>query len=83
VIGWALDPDAAESLDVHVYADGALLTSIRADRQRADIGAIYPAYGANHGFDAVIAAPGARSICVYAINVGTGANQILGCRAPQ
>ncbi|MEO5842675.1 MAG: twin-arginine translocation signal domain-containing protein [Acidimicrobiales bacterium] len=83
VMGWALDPDASQSLDVHVYADGVPLTSILADRPRADIGAIYPFYGAAHGFDAVIAAPGARQICVYAINVGAGTNQILGCRAPQ
>lgn len=83
VMGWAIDPDVTRPVDVHVYADGALLTSILADDRRADIGAIYPAYGPTHGFDATIAAPGARSICVYAINVDAGTNQILGCRAPQ
>ena len=83
VMGWAIDPDVTRSIDVHVYADGALLTSIFADRPRADIGRAYPDYGGAHGFDATIAAPGARSICVYAINVSGGTNQILGCRAPQ
>jgi hypothetical protein len=83
VMGWAIDPDVTQPVDVHVYVDGTLLTSIPADRARADIGAIYPAYGPAHGFDATIAAPGARSICAYAINVGAGTNQILGCRAPQ
>jgi hypothetical protein len=83
VAGWAIDPDVTRPIDVHVYADGALLTSLLADDPRTDIGAIYPAYGPAHGFDAIIAAPGARSICVYAINVDAGTNQLLGCRAPQ
>jgi hypothetical protein len=83
VMGWAIDPDVTRPVDVHVYADGVLLTSILADDPRADIGTIYPAYGPAHGFDATIAAPGARSICAYAINVDAGTNQILGCRAPQ
>ena len=83
VMGWAIDPDATRSIDVHVYADGAVIASIVADQPRADIGAAYPDYGAAHGFDAVVAAPGARSICVYGINVEGGTNHILGCRAPQ
>ncbi|HUP71412.1 MAG TPA: twin-arginine translocation signal domain-containing protein [Acidimicrobiales bacterium] len=83
VIGWALDPDVTRPIEIHVYADGVLLAAIAADRPRADIAAIYPAYGAAHGFDATIAAPQARSICVYAINVDAGTNQLLACRAPQ
>jgi hypothetical protein len=83
VVGWALDPDVARPIEIHVYADGALLTVVAADRPRSDIGAIFPAYGPAHGFDATIDAPQARSICVYAINVEAGTNQLIACRAPQ
>ncbi|MEC5156077.1 hypothetical protein RCH23_003485, partial [Cryobacterium sp. CAN_C3] len=48
---------------------------------RADIAAVYPAYGALHGLsEKVAAAPGAHNVCVYAINTGAGGHSLLGCR---
>ena len=83
-IGWAIDPDTRESLDVHVYA-GAAGVSFKADRDRSDVGAAYPGSGSLHGFDATVPASsaGANNVCVYAINKGAGANTLLGCRSVQ
>jgi hypothetical protein len=80
VRGWAIDPDGAGPTDVHVYGDGALVAVVRADQPRTDVAALYPDYGANHGYEAVIA-NGASNVCVYVINnTGAGSNQLLGCR---
>ncbi|MBB3678233.1 hypothetical protein [Modestobacter versicolor] len=83
VKGWALDPDTAAPVDVHIYVDGAFHSVLRADADRPDVGAAYPAAGAGHGFDtALVLAPGRHSICAFAINVlgGTTGNPPLGCR---
>lgn len=78
--GWAIDPDTASAIAVHVYVDG-VGTALTADSSRSDVGSSYPAYGANHGFGAVIPAdPGSRTVCAYGINVGLGSNVQLGCR---
>jgi hypothetical protein len=80
--GWAFDPDTpASALAVHIYVDGLLLTGATADRERTDVGATFPAAGANHGFDATIAiSSGPHQVCVYGINTGPGANPLLGCK---
>jgi hypothetical protein len=78
--GWAIDPDSAASLDVHVYVDG-VGTALQANQQRPDVGAVYPASGAAHGFSAIVpVAAGVHSVCIYAINVGPGASPPLDCR---
>lgn len=83
VEGWALDPDTATAAGVHVYVDGRYARSATADRSRPDVGARFPATGSARGYRvSVPAAPGARRVCVYALN-GTGAaapNTTLGCR---
>ncbi|MBB3678251.1 hypothetical protein FHX36_003986 [Modestobacter versicolor] len=81
--GWTLDPETPASIDVHVYLDGRLATVTTADRSRPDVADVYPAYGAAHGFSAVLPTPGAgvHSVCAFAINVGDGTtNPQLGCR---
>ena len=80
IVGWAIDGDTTDPISVHAYADGRLVASVSANELRGDVGATYPEYGAAHGFDATISAPGARSICVYGINVEAGSNSLLGCR---
>lgn len=80
VAGWALDPDTADPVDVHVYVDG-VGQSIKADRERADIGNAYPNHGSRHGFSASVpAAKGVHQVCVYALNLGPGATTTLGCQ---
>lgn len=80
IAGWAIDPDSTSSIAVHVYVSstGSALT---ADVNRPDIAAAFPAYGAAHGYSAVLAAPPGRStVCAYGINIGVGSNVLLGCR---
>ena len=55
--------------------------SIHAGNARGDLAAAFPAYGAAHGFDGTFPIQGAiNNVCAYAINVGPGENQLLGCR---
>lgn len=80
VSGWAIDPDVAVPDTVHVYVDGAA-TAVAAASPRPDINQAYPLYGPNHGYDLVAsAAAGPHLVCVYGINVGSGASSTLGCR---
>ena len=74
VVGWALDPDSTEALDIHVYVDGVFAGSRFADVPRPDVAALFPQFGANHGYDIEVpAAIGTRQITVYAIGKGGGA----------
>lgn len=80
VAGWALDPDTASSIPVHVYVDGAG-APFTADETRPDVAAAYPLHGANHGFSERMAAlKGRHNVCVYAINTGAGGHRLLGCQ---
>lgn len=80
--GWAIDPDTTAPVTLHVYANGTFLGATPAPGTRNDVGAVFPAYGPNHGFDTVMAVPGGRTqVCVFALNIGGGtANTLLGCR---
>jgi hypothetical protein len=78
VAGWAIDPQTAEPIDVHLYIDGRVVPA-RADRVREDIASAF-AFGSAHGFD--IALPldlASVTVCAYGIDVGGGVNQLLGC----
>ena len=81
--GWALDPDTAAAIAIRVYVDGHWIASFTASGNRPDIAAAYPLYGPHHGFTASVArAHGHHTVCVYAMNTGTGnANTGLGCRS--
>jgi hypothetical protein len=80
VEGWSLDPDTANSTDVHVYVDD-VATATTASFVRSDVGAAYPGYGSAHGYGVIVpAGAGAHSMCAYGINVGGGDNSLLGCR---
>jgi len=79
--GWAIDPDTADPIKVHVYVDGAFRGEFAAGQSRPDVGGAFPAYGANHGFSGTVpASSGSHQICVYALNLGWGGNQLLSCR---
>ncbi len=80
VAGWALDPDTTSPIQVHLYVDSAAL-ALTADGSRPDVAAAFPGYGSPHGFTAMLGAtPGSHRVCAYGINVGPGANSLLGCR---
>lgn len=79
VVGWTIDPMTANPIAVHVYVDGVFTTVLTANGYRPDVAAFYPAYGPNHGFDAVLGMNGgSHQICTYAI--GSAGNTALGCQ---
>jgi hypothetical protein len=79
VRGWAIDPDTAKPIDVHVYV-GASASVLTANASRPDVGAAYPLYGSAHGYQSSVPIPvGTSRLCIYAINT-SGANPLLGCR---
>ncbi len=82
ISGWAIDPDTASPIQVHVYESGKGLALVAAG-SRPDVGAAFPGYGDTHGFSGSLAVePGLRSVCAYAINgSGSGSNRLLGCRS--
>ncbi len=49
---------------------------------RPDVVAAYPGAGGRTGFTGTIAlfGPGRHTVCVFGINVGPGANVLIGCR---
>jgi hypothetical protein len=67
---------------VHVYVDGTFATAATADTTRPGLGAFFPGYGDDHGYDLVVPAPaGTRTVAVFAINTGSGTtNPYLGAR---
>lgn len=79
--GWAVDPDIASPVTMHIYVNGVGY-AVTADTNRPDIGGGLPAYGPNHGFSVDLPAPGGPvTVCVYAINAGIGTHTSLGCRS--
>lgn len=81
--GWALDPEVASAIDIHVYLNDRWGTAATANQSRPDVGAVYPAWGSRHGYTIELGAPrGTHRVCAYAINAtGTaGSNPLLGCR---
>jgi hypothetical protein len=83
--GWAIDPDTASPIEVHLYVDGAFAGPSTAQRPRPDLATAFPAYGGNHGYSTSTEglAPGSHQLCVYAINAPdtAGINPLLGCRS--
>ncbi len=86
--GWAIDRSAASTpTAIHVYVGGpsgtagAEFHAFTADARRDDVAAVHPWAGASHGFQPTFetAKRGSQQVCVYAINVGVGTNQLLGC----
>jgi SpoIID/LytB domain protein len=79
--GWALDPNTTAPIPVHVYVNGQFRQHLDAGLPRSDIAAVFPAYGAAHGFAATLSIDRpVNTVCAYAINVGPGDHQLLGCR---
>jgi peptidoglycan hydrolase-like amidase len=80
ISGWALDPDTAGPVNVDVYV-GSVGQRLTAAGSRADIGAAFPGYGANHGYSVAMPAPaGSFHACVFVINQGLGSDHLLMCK---
>ena len=82
VSGWAIDPDTTDPIGVHVYVDGVKTGAGTANLARGDVGAAFPLFGAAHGYSVAAGkvTAGTHEWCAYGINVGTGTNELLGCR---
>ena len=82
VRGWALDPTTSASINVHLYVNGAFSQGFAASDTRSDVGSMFPALGAQHGFSSTIALDGGRhTVCAYALNVAGSQSTSLGCRS--
>lgn len=82
ISGWAIDPDVADPISIHVYVDGAWGGAYVADASRPDVARAYPASGDRHGYSVTLTTPpGGHQVCVYAINVGAGENRLMRCAA--
>ncbi len=91
ISGWAFDPNAPKTpLSISAYlggkvdeggASGYELGPI-ASQERSDLLALFPRAGASHGFDSSfpVVGSGRQRLCVYALNIGPGADKLLGCR---
>jgi hypothetical protein len=91
ISGWAFDPDSPKTpVAITAYLGGKAgesgasayeLGSI-ASHERSDLLALYPRAGAAHGFEASfpVVGSGRQRLCVYALDIGPGADKLLGCR---
>lgn len=80
--GWVIDPDTVAASTVQIWSDLTYVTTLTANTSRPDVGAAYPGYGNNHGYDSFVNLPaGYHNICVFAINTLAGsAHPLLSCR---
>jgi hypothetical protein len=82
VTGWAIDQNRRDGVDAQVFVDEQPVHTVPADRPRPDVGAAYPYYGADHGFDVSIdAPPGRHVVCLYGRDRGSGVSKFLGFAA--
>jgi hypothetical protein len=81
VSGWAIAPTTTDSIDVDVYVDGQYVSRTPANLQRADVAALWPAYGDAHGFSVTvpITGPGPHTVCAYGIVPDNQPAPQLGC----
>ncbi|WIB65314.1 hypothetical protein [Curtobacterium sp. MCBD17_040] len=83
VTGWADDSSSSSSaLAVKVTVGGATAGTLTANTGRSDVDKAMKISG-NHGYSgtASTTATGAQQVCVTAVNVGAGADSLLGCKS--
>jgi hypothetical protein len=81
VSGWAIDPNTAGPITVHLYVQNGAVYTARANRDRPDLGTRYAAYGTEHGFARTFPRTKAQhTVCAYGINRGPGGNALIGCK---
>lgn len=83
VVGWAIDPDTPDPVEVHIRVGDRGDRVERADRNRPDIALAFPDKGADHGFEYAVdgLGPGRHQVCVWVPDVGVGGDtRMLGCR---
>ena len=79
--GWAIDPNTTASTQMRVAVDKTIKTIPVANGLRTDVAAVFPAFGANHGFTGTVPlSAGPHRVCVWAINIGPGGHGLIGCK---
>ncbi len=87
VFGWAIDPDTRDPIPVDVYAYGpdgqpGVGQRLDASGEFPGLAAAYPGFGGAHAYFTAIPVPlGAKQVCAFGINVGSGGNSLLGCKS--
>jgi hypothetical protein len=87
VFGWAIDPDSRDPIPVDVYVYGpdgqpGLGRRLDASGEFPGLTAAYPGFGGAHAYFTAIPVPlGAKQVCAFGINVGSGGNSLLGCKS--
>jgi hypothetical protein len=80
--GWTFDGSVpTQAVSVHAYLDGTRAGIVTADGARPDIAGAFPGAGEAHGFSGTVtASPGTHTLCLYALNLGSGSgNPLLRC----
>lgn len=78
VIGWAVDQNRLDGVEARLFVDQRPMVTTMANLPRPDIGAAYPYYGVDHGFEAVIdCEPGRHVVCVFAHDQGSATSTFL------
>jgi cell wall-associated NlpC family hydrolase len=80
VRGWASDPDnRAASIKVVAYLDGTAAATVLATVPRPDL-VTSQSTGPAAGYSfSIPARTGSHNVCLWAVNIGIGANKYLGC----
>jgi hypothetical protein len=82
VMGWAIDPNTKDPINVKIMVDGSTTKSVLANNSRPDLAPYYPAFGTSHGFNtSVTVNDGTHQVCAIAVNDGSGADRLLSCRS--
>ena len=81
VTGWAFDfNNTAQSIGVVLKRNGRQVASAPTALDRPDVNRAWSVTG-RHGFSYTVGLiAGANQLCAYGLNVGAGANSLLGCR---
>ncbi len=81
VTGYAIDPNQPHDPVPIAVVIASERTEFLATVVRPDVAAMYPSAGPVHGFAAQVstAQVGTRHVCIYAGNLGVGADTLLGC----
>ena len=90
IAGWAFDPSAPlKPLSIRAYLGGKADEDASryelgpvANQERGDLLSLFPRAGIAHGFDVSfpVVGSGSQRLCVYALDIGPGADKLLGCR---
>jgi hypothetical protein len=81
VNGWAGDFDTPDApIWVMYTVNGKMAGVALANRSRTDVASAHAPLGASHGYTAAVVAPGTNVVvCGFALNVGPGISQPIGC----